>query len=114
MIYCVSVLLQSVVTTVFMRSDFKSGGGRFSSLTLCMNRTSLNDVNNKRIWGIFFSVSEDKILGIRQCSVHLFSAFCLFSHNQDAGMTLVIINRVCSERAEFLLEKGLVHIILII
>lgn len=113
MIYCVSVLLQSVVTTVFMHSDFNLGG-RFSSLTLCMNCTSLNDINNKRIWGLFFSVSEDKILGMQQCSVHLFSAFCLFSRKQDTGITLVIINRVCSARAEFLLEKRLVHIILII
>lgn len=91
MIYCVSVLLQSVVTTVFMCSDLNSWG-IFSSLTLCINCTSLSDINNIND-GVFFSVYEDKILGMRECSVHLpLSAFCLFSHDQDAGMTSVIIN----------------------
>lgn len=47
MIYCVSVLLQSVVTTVFMCSDLNSWG-IFSSLTLCINCTSLSDINNKK------------------------------------------------------------------
>lgn len=72
-----------------------------------MNCTSLSDINNKKDG---LSVSEDKILGLQECSVHLlFSASCLFSRNQDAGMTLLIINRVCFWRAEFLLEKRLVH-----
>lgn len=78
-----------------------------------MNCTSLGDINNKRM--VFFSVSEDKILGVQEYSVCLLcSASCLFSRNQDAGMTLLIINRVWFWRAEFLLEKGLVHIIVIV
>lgn len=53
MIYCVSVLLQSVVTTVFMCSDLNSWG-IFSSLTLCINCTSLSDIDNRKK-GCFFS-----------------------------------------------------------
>lgn len=66
MIYCVSVLLQSVVTTVFMCSDLNSWG-RFSSLTLqCINCTSLSDINNKMM---FFLASKDKILGMWELGV---------------------------------------------
>lgn len=53
MIYCVSVLLQSVVTTVFMCSDLNSWG-IFSSLTLCFNCRSLSDINNKETRWVFF------------------------------------------------------------
>lgn len=55
MIYCVSVLLQSVVTTVFMCSDLNSWG-IFSSLTLCINCTSLSDINNKKPQCFFLSL----------------------------------------------------------